>query len=199
MKPLGVALFFVVILAVWQASIGQNSPPAGQNPPAAGTSPADHGLSQKSLDRITQEVHHQLVLLSYYGVFDDLSYRVDPDGTVTLLGQVVRPTLKSDAEKTVKQIEGVERVDSQIQVLPPSSADDQIRRAEFHAIYGNDALTQYALRAVPPIHIIVNGGHVTLTGVVARPMDKQIAEIQAKEVPGVFSVTNNLQVEEPGK
>ena len=199
MKPLGFALFFVITLAVWQVSIGQNSPAKGQNPPATGSSSADRGLSQKSLDRISQEVHHQLVLLSYYGVFDDLAYRVEPDGAVTLVGQVVRPTLKSDAEKAVKQIEGVERVDNQIQILPPSNADDQIRRAEFQAIYGNDALTQYALRAVPPIHIIVNGGHVTLTGVVARAMDKQIAEIQAKSVPGVFSVTNNLQVEEQGK
>src|SRR5690349_4527161 len=177
MKPMGFALFFVMTLAVWQISIGQNSPAKGQTSPT-GSSSADRGLSQKSLDRITQEVHHQLVLLSYYGVFDDLEYRVEPDGTVTLVGQVVRPTLKSDAEKAVKQIEGVERVDNQIQVLPPSTADDQIRRAEFQAIYGNDALTQYALRAVPPIHIIVNGGHVTLTGVVARPMDKQIVEIQ---------------------
>jgi hyperosmotically inducible protein len=115
------------------------------------------------------------------------------------LGQVARPTLKSDAENVVKRIEGVERVDNQIQVLPTSPMDDDIRRATYRAIYGNDVLSQYSLRAVPPIHIIVNGGHVTLEGAVARPMDKQIAEMQAKSVPNVFSVTNNLQVDEPSK
>ena len=102
------------------------------------------------------------------------------------MGQVVRPTLKSDAEAAVKHIEGVERVDNQIQVLPASPMDGQIRRATFRAIYGNDVLNQYALRAVPPIHIIVNNGHVTLEGVVARQMDKQIAETQAKSVPMYF-------------
>ena len=156
-------------------------------------------LSQRGLERIVEEVHHQLVLLPYYGVFDNLAYKVSPDGTVTLLGQVARPTLKSDAERVVKKIEGVERVDNQIQVLPTSPFDDQIRRATYRAIYGNEVLSQYALRAVPPIHIIVNNGHVTLEGVVARQMDKQIAEMQAKSVPNVFSVTNNLRVEEEGK
>jgi hyperosmotically inducible protein len=144
-------------------------------------------------------VRHQLVLLPYYGVFDNLAYKVSPDGTVTLLGQVVRPTLKSDAENVVKKIEGVERVDNQIQVLPTSPMDEHTRLATYRAIYGNDALSQYSLRAVPPIHIVVNNGHVTLEGVVARQMDKQVAEMQAKSVSGVFSVTNNLRVEEDGK
>src|SRR6266513_2980262 len=115
------------------------------------------------------------------------------------LGQVSRPTLKSDAENVVKRIEGVEHVDNQIKVLPTSPNDDRIRRAVYRAIYGNEVLSQYALRAVPPIHIIVENGNVTLEGVVARQMDKQIAEMQAKSVPGVFSVTNNLRIEEEGK
>ena len=118
---------------------------------------------------------------------------------VTLLGEVSRPTLKSDAENVVKRIEGVERVDNQIKVLPTSPNDDRIRRAVYRAIYGNEVLSQYALRAVPPIHIIVENGNVTLEGVVARQMDKQIAEMQAKSVPGVFSVNDNLKVEEEGK
>ena len=101
-----------------------------------------------------------------------------------------------DAENAVKRIEGVERVDNQIQVLPTSPMDDQIRQATYRAIYGNSVLSPYGLRAVPPIHIIVNQGHVTLEGVVAKQMDKQVAEVQAKSVPNVFSVTNNLQVEE---
>jgi hyperosmotically inducible protein len=107
--------------------------------------------------------------------------------------------LKSDAENVVKRIEGVERVDNQIKVLPTSPNDDRIRRATYRAIYGNDVLSQYALRAVPPIHIIVENGNINLEGVVARQMDKQIAEMQAKSVPGAFAVTNNLRVEEEGK
>jgi len=156
-------------------------------------------LSPKGIDRITKEVRHELVMLPFYGVFDNLAYKVDPDGTVTLLGQVSRPTLKSDAENVVKRIEGVEKVVNNIEVLPTSINDDNIRRAVYRAIYGNSVLSQYQLRAVPPIHIIVKNGHVTLEGVVARAMDKQIAGMQANGVSGVFSVTNNLQVEEEEK
>jgi len=156
-------------------------------------------LDQKSLARIVKEVRHELVMLPFYGVFDNLSYKVDPDGTVTLLGQVARPTLKSDAENAVKRIEGVEKVVNNIEVLPTSINDDRIRREVYRAIFGNDVLSQYQLRAVPPIHIIVKNGHVTLEGVVARAMDKQIAGVQANKVSGVFSVTNNLVVEEEEK
>jgi hyperosmotically inducible protein len=164
-----------------------------QNNTAAGA------MSQKSIDRIIKEVRHELVTLPFYGVFDNLAYKVDPDGTVTLLGQVSRPVLKSDAENAVKRIEGVEKVVNNIEVLPTSINDDQIRRAAYRAIYGNDVLSQYQLRAVPPIHIIVKNGHITLEGVVARQMDKQIAGMQANSVPGAFSVTNNLVVEEEDK
>ena len=115
---------------------------------------------------------------------------------MTLVGQVARPTLKSDADNAVKHIEGVERVDNQIQVLPASPMDDQIRMATYKAIYGNSSLAPYSVRAVPPIHIIVSGGHVTLEGAVATQMDKQLAETQAKSVPNVFSVTSNLQVDQ---
>ena len=156
-------------------------------------------LPQKSIDRIYKEVRHELVMLPFYGVFDNLSYKVDPDGTVTLLGQVSRPTLKSDAENVVKHIEGVEKVVNNIEILPTSIEDDRIRRAAYRAIFGNEVLSQYQLRAVPPIHIIVKNGHITLEGVVARQMDKQIAGIQVNSIPGVFSVTNNLVVEEEDK
>jgi hyperosmotically inducible protein len=152
-------------------------------------------LSQKGYDRIVKEVRHELVMLPRYDVFDDLAYQVQPDGTVVLKGAVVDPTLKSDAGSAVKRIEGVENVDNQIQVLPTSPSDDRIRRATYRAIYGNQVLSQYSLRAVPPIHIIVNNGHVTLTGAVSSTMDKQVAEVQAKSVPGVFSVTNDLTVD----
>jgi hyperosmotically inducible protein len=153
------------------------------------------GLSQKGVDRIVKEVHHELVMLPFYGVFDNLQYKASGDGTVVLLGEVSRPTLKSDAEKAVRDIEGMERVDNQIKVVPVSPNDDRIRRATYRKIFGHAVLSQYQTRAVPPIHIIVENGHVTLEGVVARPMEKQIAGMQANSVSGVFSVANNLRVE----
>jgi hyperosmotically inducible protein len=168
------------------------------SPTAQGNQPAG-AISQKGIDRIIKEVRHELVMLPFYGVFDNLAYKVDPDGTVTLLGQVARPVLKSDAENAVKHIEGVEKVVNNIEVLPTSIEDDRIRRATYRAIYGNEVLSQYQLRAVPPIHIIVKNGHITLEGVVAREMDKTIAGVQANSVQGAFSVTNNLVVEEQEK
>jgi hyperosmotically inducible protein len=148
----------------------------------------------KSQDRITREVRHELVMLPYYGVFDNLTYRVD-GGTITLMGQVTRPTLKNDAGNVVKGIEGVERVDNKIQVLPLSSMDDGLRIAEYRAIYGHPGLDRYAMQSVPPIHIIVDNGKVTLEGVVANQADKDLAGLRANTVSGVFSVTNNLRVE----
>ena len=146
--------------------------------------------------RLVRDVRHQLVMLPYYGVFDDLSFRVDPDGTVTLMGAVTRPTLKSDAENVVKHIEGVTKVVNQIEVLPLSPEDDRIRMAEYRAIYGEPTLaTRYGYRAIPPIHIIVKNGNVTLDGVVANQSDKDLINVRANGVPGVFSVTNNLTVE----
>src|ERR1700686_2766377 len=183
------SLLAVLALPLIFSMVALASPTAQNNQPAG-------AISQKSLDRITKEVRHELVMLPFYGVFDNLAYKVDPDGTVTLLGQVSRPVLKSDAENAVKHIEGVEKVINNIEVLPTSINDDQIRRAAYRAIYGNEVLSQYQLRAVPPIHIIVNNGHITLEGVVAREMDKQIAGTQANQVQGTFSVTNNLHVEE---
>jgi hyperosmotically inducible protein len=151
-------------------------------------------VSDRAWNRVEREVRHELVTLPFYGVFDNLAFQVD-GGTVTLLGQVSRPTLKTDAERVVKSIEGVERVINRIEVLPLSPYDDRIRLATYRAIYGNTALNRYALQAVPPIHIIVKNGNVTLEGVVANEGDKNIADIQARSVPGVFSVTNNLRVE----
>ena len=149
-------------------------------------------------DRIIREVRHELVMLPYYGVFDNLAYRVD-GGSVTLMGQVTRPTLKSDAGNVVKGIEGVTRVDNQIQVLPLSPMDDGLRVAEYRAIYGHPGLDRYAMQAVPPIHIIMDNGKVTLEGVVATQSDKDTAGIRANGVSGVFSVVNNLRVESEKK
>ena len=148
----------------------------------------------KAQDRVTKEVRHELVMLPYYGVFDNLLYRVD-GSTVTLMGAVTRPTLKNDAGNVVKGIEGVEKVDNKIQVLPLSSMDDGLRIAEYRAIYGQPGLDRYAMQSVPPIHIIVDNGKVALEGVVANQGDKDMAGIRANSVPGVFSVVNNLRVE----
>ena len=150
--------------------------------------------SAKSQERIIKEVRHELLMLPYVGAFDYLAYKVE-GYNVILLGQVVRPVTKSDAENAVKHIEGVEKVDNQIEVLPPSPMDDGIRRRIFRAIYGYPALERYALGVQKPIRIIVKNGHVTLEGVVDSDGDRNIAGIRANGVSNVFSVTNNLQVE----
>jgi hyperosmotically inducible protein len=148
-----------------------------------------------SQQRISREVLHNLLMNPWYSVFDDLEYQVNGD-TVKLMGAVTEPAVKNDAIASVKKIEGVNRVDDQIKVLPPSSMDDGIRRAEYRAIFGFDGLSRYSWGAVPPIHIIVDSGHVTLTGFVDNESDRNMAEIQAKSVPGVFSVDNRIQVAE---
>ena len=149
--------------------------------------------SDRSQERLIKEVRHELVMLPYYSVFDNLAYKVDGND-VTLYGQVTRPTLKSDAERVVKHIEGVEKVTNDIEVLPLSPNDDQIRRAVYRAIYSQPGLDLYSLRAVPTIHIIVKNGNVTLTGAVGNQGDKQRAAIAAKGVPGVFAVNDEIQV-----
>jgi hyperosmotically inducible protein len=152
------------------------------------------GAAQPNQEKITKEVRHELVMLPYYGVFDNLAYRVD-GAKVTLFGQVTRPTLKSDAENVVKRIEGVERVDNEIEVLPLSPNDERIRRAVYRAIFSKPPLQRYQMGAVPPIHIIVKNGNVTLIGVVSSDGDKNIAGLAANGVSGVFGVTNSLTVE----
>jgi len=149
--------------------------------------------SDRAVQRIQREVRHELLMLPYLDVFDNLAYKVD-GYNVTLLGQVTRPTLKSDAENVVKKIEGVEKVDNQIEVLPPSPMDDQLRRRLYRAIYGYPSLQRYAMGVQQPIRIIVKNGNVSLEGVVDNESDKNTAGIRAKTVSGVFNVTNNLQV-----
>jgi hyperosmotically inducible protein len=150
--------------------------------------------SEAGRKRLEREVRRELVSLPFYSLFDHFSFRVD-GYTVTLMGKVSRPTLKSGAENVVKKIEGVGKVVNQIDVLPLSSQDDQLRLALHRAIYGHSVLQTLAIRAVPPIHIIVERGNVTLEGVVATEAQKNVAGMQANGVPGVFSVKNNLQVE----
>jgi hyperosmotically inducible periplasmic protein len=147
-------------------------------------------------DRIERSVRHELVMLPQLTVFDNLAYKVD-DGTVTLYGQVRNAVLKDEAAKVVKKIEGVENVNNQIEILPASFNDDRIRRQEARVIFGYESLSRYSLGVVPSIHIIVKNGHVTLEGLVNNQFDKNVAGIRANGVPGVFSVENKLNVENP--
>jgi len=154
---------------------------------------ANH-VGEATQKRLEREVRRELVTLPFYNLFDHFAFRVDGN-TVTLMGKVTRPTLKSDAENVVKRLEGVEKVVNQIEVLPLSGHDDDLRLSLYRAIYGHSALQLLAIRAFPPIHIIVERGHVTLEGVVANEMQRNIAAAQANGVPGAFSVTNNLRVD----
>jgi BON domain len=143
---------------------------------------------------LEEQVRHEINMLPYYGVFDNISFRVDGD-KVTLFGQVWQPVLKRDTESAIKHIEGVRQVDDQIEVLPLSRFDDQIRWSAYRAIYGYSPLSRYFLGTHPAIHIIVKNGNVTLTGVVANKMDHDMAYMRANGVHGAFSVTNELRVE----
>jgi hyperosmotically inducible protein len=185
------ALFVVVLLAA----------PIVAMPCSAAARPRDEKKQRsetKYREKLYKEVRHQLVMLPWYSVFDNLAYQVDGD-KVTLYGQVTRPTLKSDAEAAVKSIEGVSSVVNNIEVLPVSPMDDQLRRAVYRAIYGDSALSRYSIQAVPSIHIIVKNGNVTLEGVVDNETDKNLAGLRANGVPNVFSVKNNLVVAGNGK
>ena len=142
---------------------------------------------------LQRKVRHELLMLPYLGVFDNMSYRID-NGVVTLMGEVVRPTLKSDAANVVKRVEGVKGVVNNIEVLPLSPFDDRIRFAAYRAIYGYAPLQRYGMGTQPSIRIIVKNGHISLEGVVNNETDRNLANIRANQVPGVFSVSNDLQV-----
>jgi len=146
------------------------------------------------IDQLREKVRHELVMLPFYNVFDNLTFRIEGD-KVTLAGQVSRPTLKSDAEAVVRHIAGVREVKNEIEVLPLSGFDNRIRLGVARAVYGNSVLNRYAMGAQPSIHIIVKDGNVTLEGVVSSEMDRNVAFLAANGVFGVFSVTNNLRVE----
>ncbi|MDA1314175.1 MAG: BON domain-containing protein [Acidobacteria bacterium] len=163
-------------------------------PGITGIAFAEKHSGQKEMSRLENEVRHEIVMLPFYSVFDHFAFKVN-SGEVTLMGYVSRPTLKTSAERVVKGIEGVTSVINEIEVLPVSSNDDRIRRDAYRAIYYQPVLSRYAIQSVPPIHIIVRNGDVTLFGVVGSEQDKTIANLQTNGVSGVFSVTNNLTVE----
>jgi len=151
----------------------------------------------RHMEVLKEEVRHQLVTLPYYSVFDWLEAEVKPDGTVTLMGDVTRPTTKDDAESRVKKLEGATGVIDKIEVLPLSPMDDQLRIAVYRAIYKFESpLFRYATQSVPPIHIIVKNGHATLKGIVANQGDSDLAYMYANSVPGLFEVRNELKIEQ---
>jgi hyperosmotically inducible periplasmic protein len=177
-------LGLVVILAI--SAVAAIAAPAASNGRSAGD------------EQVAKKVRHELVTLPYYGVFDNLAYKVEGN-TVTLYGQVVEATTRSDAERRVAKIDGVERVINNIEVLPLSSFDNEIRVRAYRTIFRTGSLYRYAMGANPSIHIVVKGGHLTLEGVVANDADAQLAYIAARNVPSVFSVTNNLRSERSEK
>lgn len=148
----------------------------------------------QTLTRFQEEIRHELAMLPWVGIFDNLEFQVN-GGHVTLLGAVTRPTVKSSAENVVRRIEGVETVTNNIEVLPLSPFDDRIRLAAYRAIYGYGPLQRYGLNPQAPIRIIVKNGNITLEGIVANEMDRNLANIRANGVSGAFSVTNDLRVE----
>ena len=198
-RTLGFA--FLVMLCFVVLGSAQQTPPAPSNDQtvqtkpngAAQPQPANETLSPESQDRLVREVRHELIMLPYYGVFDNLSFRIE-GRTVILDGQVVQPVVRKDAENSVKHIEGVEKVVNNIEVLPASPMDDRIRRDAYRSIYSYGPLFKYGGMAVPPIHIIVRNGRITLEGVVDSEADKSIAGMRANQVPGTFQITNNLRV-----
>jgi hyperosmotically inducible protein len=187
-RPLSIRSLLVVIALSVIASAGT----LAWDKSAQGPAPPERG-TQSYEQWLTREVGHQLVQIPWLSVFDNLQYSVR-GSEVTLAGQVWQPVTKDDAEKAVKGIEGVTKVINNIEVLPLSPLDDQIRRAEYRAIYGFPGLERYAMGVLPSIHIIVKNGHVTLVGTVDNEMDKNVVEIRAKSVPNVFSVDDQLQV-----
>jgi hyperosmotically inducible protein len=187
-RPLSIRSILVVTAWCVIASAGTWASDKG----AQGPVPPDRG-SQKYEQWLTREVGHELIQVPWLSVFDNLQYSVK-GSEVTLSGQVWQPVTKQDAATAVKGIEGVTKVNNNIEVLPLSPMDDQTRRAEYRAIYGFPELQRYAMGVLPSIHIIVKNGHVTLAGSVDNQMDKNVVEIRAKSVPNVFSVTDELQV-----
>jgi hyperosmotically inducible periplasmic protein len=183
-RNIGAALLVLAFAGAGMGVVSANAQSASRAPQYA---------SPKYEAWLNQKVRHELVTLPWIGVFDNLEYKID-GSQVTLMGQVVNPVTKSDAENRVKAIEGVTRVVNHIEVLPPSPFDNQIRRAEYRAIFSEPSLSRYSMGVIPAIHIIVDNGHVTLEGYVDSQMDRNLAYMRARMVPNVFSVTNHLRI-----
>src|SRR5262245_15963571 len=186
------------VMSIVFASLSAPAAPAPQKERRTRLEPKSSRRVSESRDLayLTKEIRKELVTMPYFGVFDWLEGNVQPDGSVSLGGQVTRPTMKKDAQRRVEKVEGVSRVVTRIEVLPLSPNDERIRRAVYLALYnGNSPLFRYGQQPIPPIHIIVRNGRLALKGVVANKSESDIANIKARGVPGVFEVRNELRVE----
>lgn len=183
-RILGSAVMTVALLSA--AGIAAAS--AGQTAAAPGSDEA-----------VAKQVRHEIVMYPHYTIWDDINLRVN-HGNVELTGEVNQPYKKSDLAKIVQHVPGVTSVTNQLEVLPLSPMDDRLRLRVARAIYSYPALSRYSQGALPSIHIIVDNGHVTLTGVVATDFDKQVAGVRAASAGLSFGpVNNNLRVENPAK
>jgi hyperosmotically inducible protein len=187
-------LLAVVLLSVASGLADDNKPKPSHNDVFA-SGPADES-------RLAREVRHNLLMMPYYSIFDDLTFQLN--GSVVTLQGVCPPEppwdITKDAEEAAKKVQGVTQVIDQIKVLPLSPMDWQIRRAEQQAIYGNPQIgMRYGHQALPSIHIIVENGHVTLDGVVDNQFDDTLIRTRANQVPDVFSVDDHLVILDKGK
>ena len=191
-------LMLAVQLCATQAdkSAGQSVQTQPQSSSTATSNNPSAPLSPESFQKLANKIRHELVMLPYYNVYDNLYFRID-GRIVTLMGETPNASTRSSAENVVKHVEGVDKVINNIELLPPNPADERIRRATYHAIYSYGPLFKYSHAPVPPIHIIVKNGRVTLEGIVDSESDKQMAGMQANQVPGTFQITNNLRVINP--
>jgi osmotically-inducible protein OsmY len=189
-EAVGVAILIAVGMGVAVAQTPQADQPAagaGQNQMQS------QELSSQGESALANKVVHAIVMLPYYGVYDNIGFNLS-GRTVTLTGQVLRSSLKPDAERAVKKVEGVDKVINQIEVLPPGPLDMRIREQVKQAIYGYGPFLKYANQPNPPIRIIVKSARLTLTGVVDNETDKNLCTMRANQVSDVLSVTNNLRV-----
>jgi osmotically-inducible protein OsmY len=148
---------------------------------------------ERSDEAIIEDLRSELSSLTDFTVFDHVAFKYQ-NGHVTLVGHVTRPYLSENAASAASVVRGVTGVTNEIEVLPPSFADDRLRMQVYQAIYRNSPLQRYANQPVPSIRIIVNMGRVELHGVVDNEGDRTIAEMQARRVPQVLSVENEIQL-----
>jgi len=193
---IGVSSYYSALFLAQTAKPMEQTVQKSPQSEAAQSGAVSQPLTPEGLQKLANKVRHELVMLPYYDVYDNLYFRID-GRTIILLGETPNANTKSSAGNVVKRIEGVEKVINNIEVLPPSSADERIRRATYEAIYTYGPLFKYSHSPVPPIHIIVKNGKVTLEGIVDSEPDKQMAGMQANQVPGTFQITNNLRVINP--
>ncbi|MGD0932480.1 MAG: BON domain-containing protein [Candidatus Korobacteraceae bacterium] len=188
------ALSFLAVAAGAQSAQPPMSNQSMSNQPApAQAPPPEAALPPEAQAKIAKAINHNVIMLPYYGIFDSLSYQLQ-GRTVILTGEVTNPSLKPDAERAVKKVEGVDKVVNNIEILPPSPIDQQIRERVRKTIYSYGPLFKYSRDPNPPIRIIVKNSRVTLEGVVDSEGDKNLCTLRVNQISSVLSVTNNLRV-----